>query len=349
MDSVARPSTRPTALRDDALINRNTVVIGASAGGVEALTNLVRGLPSDVPATFLVVLHMPAGGSSHLPEILSRSGPLPAVPAEDGLAPETGRIHVAPADRHLILSAGRMFLIDGPRENGFRPAVDTLFRSAARALRAQAVGVVLSGTMDDGAAGLAAIADCGGATIVQDPDDALCEGMPRAAIEAARVDHLVAAAGMGNLIDRVIREPVAIGDLNPVPDQTLLADPLDLPAEGVDLACPDCGGALQEVRAGQMSRFRCRVGHVYSPDALLAGKTTALESALWAALRSLEETASIAGRLAARARESGSIAALRRFEERQADAAERADLVRSAIRSLEESITGPTETALAER
>jgi two-component system chemotaxis response regulator CheB len=326
---------------------RDVVVVGASAGGVEALSTLVRGLPGDVPAAFLVVLHMPPGASSRLPEILTRGGTLPAEPARDGIEPERGRIYVAPPDHHLVLSAGRMFLIDGARENRVRPAVDPLFRSAARSLGPRVVGVILSGTMDDGTVGMAAIAGAGGATVVQDPGDALADGMPRSAMEAVDVDYVVTASAMGPLIDEIVRTPVE-AHIRRHADLSLLDEPMDLPASGVDLACPDCGGALQEIRPGGLTRYRCRVGHVFSPESLLAGKGEELESALWAAVRSLEEAASVSGRLAARMRERGAASAAQRFEERQADAAGRADLVRSALLSFEQTVNETTEAALAE-
>lgn len=326
--------------------------MGASAGGVEALTTLARGLPADLPLAIAVVLHLPAGAESRLPEILARAGPLEAKPAEHGAAPERGVIHVARPDHHLVFSGGRMFLLDGPRENGFRPGIDPLFRSAARDFGPRAIGVILSGTMDDGAAGLAAIRSFGGATVVQDPDDALAEGMPRAAIELTAPDHVLPASGIGPLLGELGRAEVfleAISDGIPAigpagarmpigaidsHDPTLVADPNDLEPFGVDLSCPECGGALQGIQTGTLTRYRCRTGHVYSPVTLLDTKSAELEAALWAALRSLEEEASVAGRLAARSRESGAPAAARRFEARQGDAAQRADLVRQALHSI---------------
>ena len=330
-------------------MRRNVAVVGASAGGVEALTTLVRGIAADSPLALVVVLHLPAGANSRLAAILSRSGPLTAQPARSGARLTPGSIHVAPPDRHLVLSRGRLFLLDGARENGFRPAVDPLFRSAARELGPRAVGVILSGTMDDGAAGMAAIASVGGKTIVQDPSDALASGMPRSAMDAVTPDHVLPAAAIGRVLDDLARTDMSMDqDWLESADQSLLRDPNELRPTGVDLACPECGGALQEVLAGTMPRYRCRTGHVYSPLTLLETKGTELEAAMWAAIRALEEEASVAGRLAARSRERGNVLTADRFERRQGDAAGRADIIRQALGTIgQTSLEGPDEVVTA--
>jgi two-component system, chemotaxis family, protein-glutamate methylesterase/glutaminase len=345
---VDQAADKPSTASPDRAPHREIAVVGASAGGVEALTALVRGLPVDSRLAVLVVLHMPVGASSRLPEILSRAGPLPARAAVSGALPRPGYIHVAPPDRHLVLSGGRMVLMDGPRENGFRPAIDPLFRSAARSAGTRAIGVILSGTMDDGVAGLAAIKALGGTTIVQDPADAMCGALPEAALEAVTPDHVLAASAIGPLLGELGHSPApTLPRLLDAASQDLAADPMTLDATGVDLSCPECGGALQEVAVGSLRRYRCRVGHVLSPESLLNGQGIALESALWAAVRTLEETATVSRRLAERSRQSGAEAAARRFEARQVDAAQRADVVRQAIGAFEETLNEPTEDALA--
>jgi two-component system, chemotaxis family, protein-glutamate methylesterase/glutaminase len=347
---------------NDNALRRDVAVIGASAGGVEALMTVARGLPADIPLSIAVVLHLPTTARSKLAEILSRAGPIRAEAARHGAALEPGTIVVAPPDYHLVLSDHQTFLLDGPRENGFRPAIDPLFRSAARSLGPRAIGVILSGTMDDGVAGLAAIQSFGGATIVQDPEDALAGGMPQAAIDTITPDHVVPSTAIGRLLDKMTRTEVTVDPAELRPDLdtrrarslggrgdlTLVADPMELLPHGVDFACPECGGALQEVLVGPISRYRCRTGHIYSPLTLLETKGAELEAALWAAVRALEEEASVAGRLAGRSRELGADAAARRFEKRQGDAAERADVVRQALHSVgRTSQEGPDEAVTA--
>jgi two-component system, chemotaxis family, protein-glutamate methylesterase/glutaminase len=255
---------------------------------------------------------------------------------------------VAPPDRHVVVDGDRIFLLDGPRENGFRPAIDPLFRSAARTLGPRAIGVILSGTMDDGAAGLAAINGLGGASLVQDPADAICGALPQAALEAVPTARMSTASAMGGLLWDISQRPIGEAAQPTAAVEELVAEPMDLPAAGVDMACPDCGGALQQISVGSIPRYRCRVGHVFSSEALLNGKGHELEAALWAAARTLEETATISGRLAQRSRSSGAEAAARRFEARQADAARRADLVREALQTFDATLNETTEAALSD-
>src|SRR3954470_2925577 len=170
--------------------SHDIIVIGASAGGVETLKALVRGLPAELPAAVFVVLHVAPGGPGYLPQILAKAGPLPASFPEDGEAIANGRIYVAPPDHHLLLEPGRVRVVRGPKENRHRPAADPLFRSAAWAYGPRVIGVVLSGTLDDGAAGLWAIKSCGGVAIVQDPEDALFDEMPASALASVDADHV---------------------------------------------------------------------------------------------------------------------------------------------------------------
>jgi two-component system, chemotaxis family, protein-glutamate methylesterase/glutaminase len=345
---MVEPAANPQGAAAEGSVRRDIVMVGASAGGVEALTGLARSLPVDARIAILVVLHMPVGATSRLPEILSRAGPFPARFAAHGAVARPGFIHVAPPDRHLTLSDRTMVLRDGPRENGFRPAIDPLFRSGAQSLGQGAVGVILSGTLDDGVAGLAAIQAAGGATVIQDPGDAMCGSLPEAALEIVTPDAVAPAASIGEILASLAREPMpSRPHLVGRDATTLMADPMTLEADGVDVSCPDCGGALQEITAGSFRRYRCRVGHVLSPETLLNGKGIELEAALWAAVRTLEEAATVARRLADRSRENGVPYAARRFEARQVDAAQRADLVRQAIGAFQETLYEPTEEALA--
>ncbi|HEX8631267.1 MAG TPA: chemotaxis protein CheB [Catenuloplanes sp.] len=283
------------------------VAIGASAGGVEALRSLCAALPPDLPAAVLVVLHVPRSAPSALPGILTRSGPLPAHAAIDGEVLRPGLVYVAPVDRHLLIVENRVRLSVGPAENGHRPAIDPLFRSVARAFGPESVGVVLSGSRDDGAAGLTSIAAHGGVTMVQEPADALYPSMPLAALDQIRADHVLPAAKLAGVLGEISRVPpgrgrpgaadplldaeVAMSDLGPV----TTADVSGAPA---GYGCPDCGGALFELPGAVLPRYRCRVGHAWSPESLLDEQTIALESALWMALRALEEKSELSRRMA---------------------------------------------------
>ena len=303
------------------------VVVGASAGGVEALQRLVRHLPSAFPAPIVVVLHLAATSRSKLPEILTRAGTLPAHPVIDGRRLAAGTIYVAPPDRHVIATDHALKLVEGPKENGVRPAIDPLFRSAARTLGDGAIAALLSGTLDDGTAGMAAVHAAGGVTIAQDPSDAICPAMPQSAIENTTVDYVVSADDIGDLLADLVRVDAA--GLRPPARQA----PRSVPT---DLVCPECGGALRQFEENAIFRFHCRVGHNYSPEALYQGQDARLEAALWAAIRSLEEKASLARRLAVTARKRGATQTAHRFDERERDSAERADIIRSAILTLSE-------------
>jgi len=306
------------------------VVIGASAGGVEALQRVVRDLPASFPAPVVVVLHLPATAISRLPDILARAGALPARQVGDGAGTklEPGSILVAPPDRHVVCADHRLTLVEGPRENGVRPAIDPLFRSAARTFGERAIGVILSGTLDDGTAGVAAIHAAGGITVAQEPGDAICPGMPLSAIENAHVDHVARADELGGLLARLVTEPAGTTAGRHAARSR--------PSTATDLVCPECGGVLRQFAENGVARFHCRVGHDYSGQALYGAQDARLEAALWAAIRSLEESASLARRLARDARARGAAATARRFEARELEAAQRADLIRTALLRLSE-------------
>jgi two-component system chemotaxis response regulator CheB len=283
------------------------IAVGASAGGVESLRALVAGLPPDLPASVLVVLHLPRDAPSALPSILNRSGPLPAAPAVEGEHIRPGHIYVAPIDHHLLLLDGHLRLSHGPAENGHRPAIDPLFRSVARAAGPRGIGVVLSGSRDDGAAGLASIVARGGLAVVQDPLEALYSSMPLAALAQTPTEHVAPAAKLGGLLAELTAMPLPDGPRLP-------ADPLldtevamsDLSSVTTDqfappagFGCPACGGGLFQIDDGPVPRYRCRVGHAWSPESLLDEQAIALEGALWMALRALEEKSELSRRMAA--------------------------------------------------
>jgi two-component system chemotaxis response regulator CheB len=316
--------------------HRDIVAVGASAGGVEALRALVAGLPAGYPGVVLVVLHVPRNAPSALPAILDRNGPLPAATALDGEPLRPGRIYVAPNDHHLIVLDGHIRLSRGPAENGHRPAVDPLFRSVARAFGRRAIGVVLSGARDDGAAGLTAVAAHGGIAMVQDPDDALYPWMPRAALDAVPTEHVAPAAKLGALIaeitamdlpevapvvgDDLLDAEVRMSDL-----ASLTSDELPVPPAGY--GCPSCGGALFQYADEPLPRFRCRIGHAWSAETLLDEQAIALEGALWMALRALEEKSALSRRMAG----SGNARYADRFREMAADTAAAGETIRRLI------------------
>jgi two-component system, chemotaxis family, protein-glutamate methylesterase/glutaminase len=328
------------------LDGRDVVVIGASSGGVEALMELAGGLPSDLPAAVFVVVHVSEAAPSILPYLLDRAGPLRGVNPEDGDPIEAGRIFVAPPDHHLLLERGRVRVTRGPRENRHRPAVDPLFRSAALAYGPRVVGAVLSGARDDGTAGLWAVKRRGGVAVIQDPDDALFADMPRHAMEYVDVDHCVPLEKMAPLLDRLCREPaeptVERGAYGGVTDDMEFEAKIagldpgaveggEHPGELVDFTCPECAGPLYEINEGDLVRFRCRVGHAYTAEDALNGKLEALEAALYAALNTLEESAEMADRLAARALQHGNGYAASRFEGRAQYARQQAGTIRAVL------------------
>ena len=308
------------------------VGIGASAGGVDALIRLVRELPDDFGAAICIVLHVPASGRSLLAPILDRRSRLPATEARDGEPIRPGRIYVAPNDRHLTVSDGHLELGRGPKENGVRPSVDVMFRTLAASYGARAVAVVLSGALGDGSAGALAIYNAGGTVLVQDPEDATVASMPESTLRAVAAPHAVlGAADLGLALARVVPRAVMEEDRGMV----RVDKPLDESAERPDgppspFTCPECSGSLWEISDGEIRRYRCRVGHSYSEDAMVIEQGGAVEAALWSALEALEERAEFLRRVAER--HGARRPRLRdRFNGAAQDALERAELIREAL------------------
>ena len=289
---------------------RRVIVIGTSAGGIEALRTIAAGLSSSVHAPILVVSHLSPHAPSVLDQVIARAGPLPAVTARDGLRLEAAHIYVAPPDCHLLVEPGVARVTKGPKENRFRPAIDPLFRSAAQVYGPGAIGVVLTGSLDDGTAGLWALKRLGGTVIVQDPAEALFPGMPSSALAHVEVDHVAGLSGIAALLHELTRqEPV------PQPVRANLPQTLEMEVDiakdrnayeaGVEqfgdpspFACPDCHGVLLKLDEEGRLRFRCHTGHAYSIESLVAGATEGIEHALWTAIRTLEEAALLMDRTA---------------------------------------------------
>src|SRR5579875_992146 len=278
------------------------VVIGASAGGVEALVELTRGLPPNLPAPVCVVIHQPDRAQTLLPQILQRAGRLPVALATDGAPLRSGTIHVAPPGAHLIVQAGRLRLMRTARENGHRPAIDPLFRSAARACGRDAIGVLLSGADDDGTEGLMMIKARGGVAFVQDPREALFSRMPESAIAHVGVDEILPAAALAQAIERAVEPPKGGAEavpmqpeLNPEEDREQLGQKIaewkqGKPADCASgFSCPLCGGSIWVGNEGSLPRYRCETGHEFSQESFLSEQEMMLETTLWHAVRALNE------------------------------------------------------------
>jgi two-component system chemotaxis response regulator CheB len=316
------------------------IVIGASAGGVETLTNLVMQLPEDLPATIFVVQHTSPTNTSYLADILDRASLLPVTEAKDGESFHQTHIYVAPPDHHLLVKPGHMRLNRGPRENRVRPAIDPLFRSAAVAYGARVIGIILTGLQDDGTAGLLAVKRCGGITIVQHPEDAMHPEMPRSALAHVDVDHCVPLLKMGALLHRLTRQAPA--ETPPIPQDITaeleiverLSDSIEREEELGALApltCPECGGPLWELHADKLPRYRCRLGHAFSAESLLAGQSDVIEMALWMAVRTMEERSRILTLLAHDHRERGHHRLEENFREQAADLKTHAQHIRQLL------------------
>ncbi|OBJ54892.1 chemotaxis protein CheB [Mycobacterium sp. 1423905.2] len=306
---------------------RGVVAIGASAGGVEALSNMAAGLSPDLPYAYVVTLHVPPGIPSVLPRIIDRKGPLPATAAEHGAELEPGHIYVAVPDRHLLVTDNRLLLSQGPTENGHRPAINAMFRSVALAYGPRAVGVLLSGVLDDGVLGLRAIQSRGGTTIGQTTDDALFPAMPLNACNAGVLDRQSPAAEIGRILKELAQQdPKELTvELDPglelenrIAMTSRYSTDFDTQALGQPstYTCPDCNGSLVSISDGH---YRCQVGHAWTPDALLAAHDEEVEGALWVAVRSLQEKARLSRRMAERG-----TGALKRHYTTMAEESERA-------------------------
>jgi two-component system, chemotaxis family, protein-glutamate methylesterase/glutaminase len=282
--------------------NRQIIVIGTSAGGVKVLSTIIGQLPNDLNAAIFIVLHISPHQPSKLPHILTRAGNLNAVHATDGEPIHPGKIYVAPPDRHLVLEPGRVRVTKGPKENRFRPAIDPLFRSAAYAYGAGVIGVVLTGALDDGTAGLWAIKDRGGIAIVQDPDDAEQRSMPWTALNNVEVDYCLPVSEIAKILVRLTQGSVgperergsAVSDKLGIETKIALgADSADLEVAQLgnlsEFTCPECHGTLTEIIDGKLERYRCHTGHAFSNASLLAELTDSVEESLWNSIRAIEE------------------------------------------------------------
>jgi two-component system chemotaxis response regulator CheB len=315
---------------------RDIVVVGASAGGVQALVDIAEGLPADFGASLFVVLHLAESAPSALPQILDRAGPLPAQHAVNGERIERGVIYVAPPDHHLLVRPDGCRVLRGPKVNRHRPAVDVLFHSAARAFGRNLVGVVLTGARSDGALGLRAIKRRGGIAVVQeDPEH---EGMPTSALAHVDADFVVPLREIAATLTMLVpaREEVVTTDEEVVQETDLeagfdIAEVHEAPGDPSVYRCPECGGAMWEVGDGEAVSYACHVGHTFSEDSMVDAQGDQVERAIWSAVRLLEERAVLVQRLAERTQQSGLDRSSARFTEMARTATEQAALIRRAL------------------
>ncbi len=323
---------------------KDIIVIGASAGGFEALKKLVGGLPKDLAAAVFVVWHLPANAHGVLPSVLGKEGTLPAAHGVDGEEISTGRIYVAPPDHHLLVEENRVRITKGPKENRFRPAVDTLFRSAAYACGARVIGVVLSGALDDGTAGLWTIKHRGGTAIVQEPADAEFSSMPESALRQVDVDYAVPVSEMGALLTRLTGEQILEAREITMNENKKTEIEVRIAAEesgfevGVmnlgeisPFTCPDCHGALIKIKDGKIARFRCHTGHAFSADTLLANMTERIEDSMWSAMREMEESVMLLREMSGHFAESNQTQIAELFLQKALEAENRVKLIRKVV------------------
>lgn len=322
------------------------VVIGASAGGIETLRTLLHELPATFPLPICIVVHSAPQAPGLLAEILDRIGTLRVTNARNRERLVAGHVYVAPPDCHLLVEPGLLRVTKGPRENRFRPAIDPLFRSAAQVYGPGTVGVVLSGSLDDGTAGLWAIKQLGGVAIVQDPADALFPDMPENALRHVNVDHIVPLADLAPLLVSLASQPVEAHAPAHVPDQlraevkiAMEHNPIDAGLEQLgepsSFACPECHGVLLQLKEGARTRFRCHTGHAYSIASLLAAINEGIEDSLWTAIRSLEEGQLLMYRMAEHVRSHHDPAEAKRLIEHAEEAKRQSDVVRQLVTSRE--------------
>ena len=318
------------------------IAIGGSAGSIRAVQTLCETLPADLAAAVCIVVHVGPRGHNLVADIFGQRCPIPVETALDGQKLEIGGAYVAPADRHLIVVDDTVRLGTGPRENLARPAIDPLLRSVGLSHGSRAIGVILTGMLNDGAAGLADLKRCGGITVVQSPIEAAEREMPLAALAASDVDYQSPIAELGALLKLLTSKPpgpsptpaedvrleveIALGRASGTDEANRLANP-------VPLSCPACGGVLSQVRRSPPLRFRCQVGHAYTAEALQVEQEGSVDEALRVALRIVEERAVLAHKMAEDARRSGLRHSAASFERRSAESRDHVETLRAALRN----------------
>jgi two-component system chemotaxis response regulator CheB len=327
------------------MTHRDILAIGTSAGGFDALRFLASEFSRDFPASVLAVIHLSSQFHSTLDAILTQAGRLPATFAQDGEKIERSHIYIAPPERHLLVEGEELRLGSGPRENNARPALDPLFRSAALCCGPRVVGAVLTGMLGDGAAGLSALKQSGGITVVQDPSEAAFPQMPTTALTRSKPDYVVGLPGMPALFEKLVRQPA--GQPSPVPEgieyEVEVArggrgkmKEMDRIGRRSVFACPDCHGVMWEIDEGELVRYRCHVGHAYSAELMSIALDENLTRALGSALRALEERTAMAKKLQKQACDSGRTHTAKSWAERAREFEEEAKLIRDSVRRSDE-------------
>ncbi|MDF7815256.1 chemotaxis protein CheB [Hymenobacter sp. YC55] len=340
---------------------RNIIVIGASTGGFEALKHLIGLLPADLNAAIFIVWHMSPDVTGILPQVLNRQKTLLATTAVDNEPLSYNRIYVAPPDRHLLLEQGFVRVTKGPKENRFRPAVDPLFRSAAYIYGPRVIGIVLSGALDDGTAGLWTIKNRGGLALVQEPAEAEVPAMPENALAAVAVDYRVCIADMAPLLVHLITETVTKAGEIAMEEQQKTAIETGIAAQDRGLeqgilglgkpspyACPDCHGVLLTITDGELVRYRCHTGHAYSADSLLSTITEHVEDTLWNAIRGVEESILLLNNLGDHYAEKNQPKLAAMCFQKAKEAKGRAETVRQAVFTHEQLTTSRLRQQAAE-
>ena len=329
------------------MANRDLVAIGTSAGGVEALMHLARSLPGNLPASVLVTIHLPSHSRSSLDEVLSRAGQLKASFAAEGEAVKKGRIYLAPPGRHLLVHGERFALGAGPRENNTRPSIDPMLRSAALCCGSRTIGVILTGTLGDGASGLWAVKQAGGITVVQDPGEAQFSEMPRTALKRTEPDHIVKLPDLPKLLESLVRQPA--GEPTAIPDR--IKREVEIARKGHStmqemdrigrrsvLTCPDCDGVMWEIDEGNLIRYRCHQGHAYTAEVMAIAMDESLRRALGSSLRTLEERIALIRKLHNQADERDSRLVAANWADKARDLEGEANVIRDSLRRIDEIV-----------
>lgn len=325
------------------MAQKDIVVVGASAGGMDTLARLVAGLPAGFSASVFVVWHTAPGLKSVLPRVLQKAGALPAAHAADGEPIRAGRIYVAPNDHHMLLERGYIRVTKGPKENRFRPAIDPLFRSAAYVYGPRVIGVVLTGGLDDGTAGLWTIKLRGGTAVVQEPSEAVIDSMPLNALSNVEVDHKLPVAEIGPLLARLTGQPAPAERAIPedeerkIKREVRIAEEADALEENVmqfgelsPFTCPECRGVMAELCEGRIVRYRCHTGHAFSAHSLLEAGNEQVEARLWDAVRALDELVLLLNRLGKEFTKAGDLGAAELCFQQAREAHERSQPIREA-------------------